>query len=121
MSRIIRLAEMYHHPDSDTDDDALTTTVAGAVLAIPVTHAYVAKTTGGAEALTLANGKPGQILQITLVAQSGTGTITPATMTGFATIVLTAVGDFCTLLYVDDTVGWMLLGMGGAAATPVVS
>jgi hypothetical protein len=42
-------------------------------------------------------------------------------MTGFATVVLTAAGDFVTLLYVDDTIGWIILGMGGAAATPVVS
>jgi hypothetical protein len=42
-------------------------------------------------------------------------------MTGFATVVLTAAGDFVTLFYVDDTIGWIILGMGGAAATPVVS
>jgi hypothetical protein len=121
MGRIFRIAKMYHWLDADADDNTLTTTVAGAALVIPVTHAYVAKTTTGAEALTLANGKPGQILQITLVATGGAGTITPATMTGFATIVLTAAGDFCTLLYVDDTIGWMLLSLGGAAATPLVS
>jgi len=39
--------------------------VAAATLAIPVTHAHVSKTTGGAEALTLANGTTGQILTIT--------------------------------------------------------
>ena len=121
MSRIIRLAEMYHHPDSDTDDDAFTTTVAGAALVIPVTHLYVAKTTGGAEACTLADGKPGQVLILNLTVQAGAVTLTPATMTGFATIVLTAAGDTCVLLYVDDTVGWVILGLYGAAATPVVS
>jgi len=120
MSRIFRIAEMYHQQDSDATDD-LSVTVAGATLAIPVTHAIVLKTTGGAEALTLANGTPGQILQIVLVAQSGAGTLTPTTMTGFATVVLTAAGDFVTLFYVDDTIGWIILGMGGAAATPVVS
>jgi hypothetical protein len=129
MGRILRIAEMYHWLDADADDDTLTTTVAGytatpvaSSLVIPVTHAYVAKTGDTAtEALTLANGVPGQILQITLVATGGANTITPATMTGFATIVLTTAGDFCTLLYVDDAIGWMILGMGGAAATPVVS
>jgi hypothetical protein len=120
MSRIFRIAEMYHQQDSDATDD-LTIAVAGATLAIPVTHAYVAKTTGGAEALTLADGKPGQILVINLTATGGAGTITPSTCTGFATIVLTAAGDFVTLLYVNDTVGWIILGMGGAANTPVVS
>ena len=120
MSRIFRIAEMYHQQDSDATED-LVETVAGAVLAIPVTHGYVQKTTGGAEACTLANGVPGQVLIINLIVSGGAATITPATMTGFATIVLSAQSDFVSLLYVDDTIGWVILGMGGAAATPVLS
>ena len=120
MSRVFRIGEIYHQQDSDNTDD-LTVAVAGAALVIPVTHAIVLKTTGGAEALTLADGEPGQMLSIILVASGGAGTITPATMTGFATIVLTAQSDFVTLLYVDDNIGWIIIGMGGAAATPVVS
>ena len=120
MSRIFRIAEMYHQQDSDATDD-LSVAVAGATLAIPVTHGIVLKTTGGAEALTLADGKPGQMLLIVLAVSGGAGTITPTTMTGFATIVLTAQSDFCCLLYVNDTIGWVILGMGGAAATPLVS
>lgn len=121
MSRIIRIAEMYHHEDASPGNDDLTTTVAGAALVIPITHLYVAKTTGGAEACTLANGKPGQLLVLNLTAQSGAVTLTPATMTGFATVVLTANGDAVVLLYIDDTVGWIIIGLYGAAATPVVS
>jgi hypothetical protein len=120
MSRIFRLAEMYHQQDSDATID-LVETVAGGILVIPVTHGYVQKTTSGAEACTLANGKPGQILIINLISSGGAATITPATLTGFATIVLTAQSDFVTLLYVDDIIGWIILGMGGAAATPLVS
>ena len=120
MSQIFRLAELYHQNDYDATMDFIET-VAGTVLVIPVTHAIVAKTTSAGEACTLANGKPGQVLQIYMASQSGAATITPATMTGFATVVLTANGDFVTLLYVDDTIGWIILGMGGAAATPVVS
>ncbi|MBU0792175.1 MAG: hypothetical protein KKC55_17160, partial [Gammaproteobacteria bacterium] len=88
MSRILRLGEFYHQQDSDATED-LGTTVAADVLAIPVTHAYVAKTTGGdAEALTLANGKPGQVLVIYLATDGGgDGTLTPVTATGWATIV----------------------------------
>ena len=80
MSRVFRIGEMYHQQDSDNTDD-LTTTVAADVLAIPVTHGYVAKTTGGdAEALTLANGEPGQILIVGLITDGGgDGTLTPAT------------------------------------------
>lgn len=97
--------------------------VAGAALAIPVTHSFVSKTTGGAEALTLANGKPGQELTIHLVADGGTATITPTTMTGFATIVMATVKDTVTLKYIDDTVGWVVIGTTGTAAAtyPVIS
>jgi len=95
--------------------------VAGGVLAIPVTHAHVSKTTGGAEALTLANGVPGQILTITLVTDGGDGTLTPATKTGFSTIVFADAKDSAALRYIDDTVGWVLLGTAGVAAPPVIS
>ena len=98
--------------------DTATVAVAGADTVIPVTHAVVNKTTGGAEALTLANGKPGQVLQIILVADGGDGTLTPATKTGFATIVFADAGDKATLYYVNDTVGWIILGLSGKAAPP---
>ncbi len=97
------------------------TTKAGAVLAVPITHRFVTMTTGGAEALTLANGAPGQLLTITLGTDGGDGTLTPATCTGFATIVFADAKDTATLLYVDDTVGWVLVGYYGTAAPPVVS
>lgn len=97
------------------------TAVAGATLAIPVTHRIALKTTGGAEALTLADGVPGQRITIVLVDDGGTGTLTPATCTGFATIVFADVGDAATLEYVDDTVGWVLVGTYGVAAPPATS
>jgi hypothetical protein len=99
------------------------TTVAGDALAIPVTHSYVAKTTAAdAEALTLANGTPGQFLTIALVVDGGgDGTLTPTTKTGFATIVFADAGDNVTLLYVDDTVGWVIVGAAGVAAPPVIT
>ena len=92
-------------------------------LAIPVTHAYVAKTTGAdAEALTLANGENGQILTICLVTDGGgDGTLTPSTASGFATIVFADAGDGATLMYVDDTVGWVILGLYGVAAPPATT
>ncbi|HOD79961.1 MAG: hypothetical protein BWX88_02687 [Planctomycetes bacterium ADurb.Bin126] len=99
------------------------TTVAADVLAIPVTHSYVAKTTGAdGEALTLANGLPGQLLTIALVTDGGgDGTLTPTTKSGFATIVFADAGDNVTLLYVDDTVGWVIVGAAGVAAAPVIT
>ncbi len=122
MSRIFRLLEFYHQQDSDKTED-LTTTVILDVLVIPVTHAYVAKTTGGdAEALTLANGKPSQVLVINLTTDGGgAGTLTPATSTGWATIVFDDPGDQAVLMYVDDTIGWIILGASGTAGPPAIT
>ncbi|AVX04335.1 hypothetical protein MXMO3_01810 [Maritalea myrionectae] len=97
--------------------------VAADELAIPVTARYVAKTTGAdAEALTLADGTPGQKINIALVADGGgDGTLTPATCSGFATIVFADAGDIVDLEYVDDTVGWILVGSAGVAAPPATT
>lgn len=99
------------------------TTVAADVLAIPVTHRYVAKTTGAdAEALTLADGTAGQRLTIELATDGGgDGTLTPTTKTGFAAIVFADAGDVVTLEYVDDTVGWIIVGAAGATAQPAIT
>lgn len=97
-----------------------TRTVAGGVLAIPITHRYVAKTTGGAEALTLADGAfVGQRLNIRLVTDGGDGTLTPTTKVGFATIVFSAAGHFAELEW--TTSGWIIVGLGGLTGQPVVT
>ena len=119
MSRIFRIAEMYHQHDADVTMD-LTETIAGAVLAIPVSHGYVAKTTGGVEVLTLADGKPGQILVINHVADGGNGTLTPTTTTGFTTINFADAGDQAVLLYVNDIIGWIILSVFGLTEQPTV-
>jgi hypothetical protein len=122
MSKVMRLGELYGQNDSDNTEDK-TTTLAADVLAIPLTHAYVAKTTGAdAEALTLADGEPGQILTINLTTDGGgDGTLTPTTATGWATIVFADAGDQATLLFVDDITGWLLVGYKGVAAPPVTT
>jgi hypothetical protein len=122
MSQIFQLANPFHFRDGDGTLD-LTTTVAADVLAIPVTHGYVAKTTGAdAEALTLANGDPGQVLVINLTTDGGgAGTLTPSTKTGFATIVFADAGDQAVLMFVNDTVGWVILGLSGVAAPPAIT
>jgi hypothetical protein len=94
--------------------------VASAALAIPITHSAVTKSTGGAETLTLANGTAGQVLSISCTAASGTGTLTPTTATGFVDISFIAAGDTATLMYVDDTVGWVVLGTAGVTAPPAL-
>lgn len=122
MSRIMRLAEVFHQHDYDETED-LTIAVDADELVIPVSHAHVAKTTGGdAEALTLANGKPGQILVITLTtAGGGTGTLTPATCTGFSTIAFLGQYDTAVLFYVDDNAGWRIWSVFGTDGPPVVA
>lgn len=120
MSRVIRIGEIYHQQDSDNTDD-LTTTSAADSLAIPITHGIVAKTTGSdAEALTLANGNPGQKLIIYLATDGGgDGTLTPVTATNWATIVFADAGDQAILFYVDDVIGWVIDSLSGVAQPPV--
>ena len=128
MSRILRFAEIYHHHDNDVAE-GLTTTVAGytaspvaASLVIPVTHAYVAKTIDGTEALSLADGQPGQVLVINCVARSvGDGTLTPTRLTGFNTIVFNLAGEQAVLMYVDDVIGWIILSVFGLTEQPQVT
>lgn len=97
--------------------------VAADALAIPLTAQYVAKTTGAdAEALTLANGTAGQVLVISLVVDGGgTGTLTPTTASGFVSIDFADAGDTVALKYIDDTVGWVILGAAGVAAPPAIA
>lgn len=89
-------------------------------LAIPVTARLALKTTGAdAEALTLADGVPGQRLSIILDTDGGgDGTLTPTTATGFATIVFADAGDRADLEFVDDTLGWIIVGLSGVSAAP---
>ena len=112
-------------PGSTLTDSRFLASAASAAdeLAIPVTAFYVPKTTGAdAEALTLANGVAGQEIVIALVTDGGgDGTLTPATCSGFATIVFADAGDTAALKYVDDTVGWVLLGTAGVDAPPVIT
>lgn len=100
------------------------TTVDADVLAIPLTANFVDKTTGAdAEALTLADSTQiGQKLTIQLGTDGGgTGTLTPATCTGFATIVFADAGDTATLRWVNSTVGWVIESLYGVAAPPAIT
>jgi putative exporter of polyketide antibiotics len=119
MSQVFRIGEIYHRNDYDSTLD-FAETVAADALAIPVTHAIVQKTTGAdAEALTLADGEPGQILVIHLVTDgNGDGTLTPVTATGWATIVFADVKDQAVLMFVNDSIGWIILGLSGKAGPP---
>lgn len=120
MSQILVIGEFFHKNDYDNTDD-FAVAVAADVLAIPVTHAFVAKTTGGdAEALTLADGSVvGQLLTIHLTADGGgNGTLTPTTATGWSTIVFADVKDQAVLLWTGDTGGWRIWSLTGTAGPP---
>lgn len=114
---------------SNTTDAAVsqsqtgTAAVAADVLAIPLTSGIVQKTTGAdAEALTLADGYPGQVLNINLVVDgNGDGTLTPATATGWATVVFADAGDAITVKFIDSTVGWIILSAYGLTAQPTIT
>jgi len=97
------------------------TTKAAATLPVPLTHAVCAMTTSGAEALTLANGTPGQVIHIHLASDGGDGTLTPTTASGWATIVFADAGDRATLQFVDGSIGWIILGLSGVAGPPVTT
>ena len=85
--------------------------------AVPITAGTVRLSTTGTDALTLANGANGQLLTIVMVADTGDGTLTPTTKTGFSTIVFDAVGDAVTLQYFT-TLGWMIVSNVGATVNP---
>lgn len=76
-----------------------------------IAYAFVATHT-----MVLQNGYAGQILTIAGEKNTpptytlGTLTITPTTCTQFTSITFNAVADSVTLLYIDDTYGWVVIG-----------
>ena len=90
--------------------------VTSASTVVDVTSAISTIATGAsALGLSLANGtSDGQIKFISMITDGGgTATITPATLLGYSTIALDAVGDSCTLLYLDATSGWAVISNQG--------
>lgn len=100
------------------------TSMASNETAVPVSYAFVRKAIANDSAFdagTLANGEPGQILSIYITSLSGgsrTYTVTPTTKTGFTSIAFNAVADQATLLYVDDTSGWVIIGQNSLTINP---
>ena len=116
MSRMFRIGSGTIAKQNDFDNtEDLVETVAADALAIPVTHGIVQKTTGAdAEALTLEDGEPGQILVVNLDTDGGgDGTLTPVTKTGWLTVVFADAGDQAIFMYVDDTIGWIIWSLSG--------
>jgi hypothetical protein len=90
--------------------------------AVSVSYALVKKQIGIQVGLagTLAGGTDGQILTILITARAGSGTfvLTPTTKTGYASITFDAAGEFATLMYVNSTVGWIILSTTATLNTP---
>jgi hypothetical protein len=88
---------------------------AGAINVTSSTTAFTS--TGGAQALTLANGVAGQIKTICHVVDGGSGVLTPTTKAGYSTITFTNAGDSVTLQY-QTTAGWCIIGSYGVTIAP---
>jgi hypothetical protein len=91
----------------------VSTIVTDCVSLVPsMSVAFVYVTT---KTLTIANGSPGQVLA--LIAPTSTGVYTPGTLvitattkTGWNTATMDAAYDMLTLLYIDDSTGWVVIG-----------
>ncbi len=91
------------------------------ITAIPLNYSLVKKTyaNGVNEVGTLANGLPGQVIKIVIpwAHASGSYKLTPTTKTGFSSITFAERGDQATLLYLDNTNGWIIVGETGTTIT----
>ena len=88
-------------------------TMVSASTAIPLGYSVVKKQVYSSKALVLADGVEGQVLHLTISVYSSSDPevlLAPTTKTGFASLQFNAVGDSATLLYIDDTSGWVLIG-----------
>lgn len=105
-----------------------TLAMSGAIVAVPdsrsgagavsvTSSTTLITSTGGGDALTLANGTAGQIKYLVHDVDGGSAILTPSTKTGFSTITFTNAGDTATLIYVA-TRGWMVLSSYGATVAP---
>ena len=91
--------------------------------AIPLTHAVVLGTSGGASAWSLPDGNPGQVLSVVIDTDGGVATITPDSTTGdgWATMIFTNDGEGASFMFIDTTVGWAVLGTFGISTNPLIT
>ena len=103
--------EFRHHNKVTTypSSPIVTQTTANTSDTCVLTHPIVKiNSAAGSVALALPNGEIGEMITI-ISAHANDITVTPATSTLIATVILAVVGDQCVLRYVDDTVGWQLI------------
>jgi len=88
--------------------------------AVNVTSFSTMWTTSGAQAGTLADGtRVGQLKEIMLTVDGGDGTLTPATASGFTTIVFSNIGDMVLLQW--TAAGWIILKRGNVATAAITT
>lgn len=78
----------------------------------------------GDKTVDIEDGSPGQMVTISLTAKaagnyiiSKTCTATPVTCTGWSLLTFDTAGDSITLLYLDSTTGWIVVGNNGVSIT----
>jgi len=102
--------------------DQITQVLAATTDTITITHPFVKldSSAGAVTTLTLPNGEPGQILVLQSIDDNDMD-VTPTTSWGWSALALDQTGDQATLLYVNDTMGWIILSLFGdtVGADPV--
>lgn len=90
-----------------------TTTVSSGAAAVAITGAIHEITTIGADALTLADGTEGQLLNIVMVSDGGDGTLTPTNLANGSTLTFDN-NDTAQLLFTAGA--WYVMGGNAALA-----
>jgi len=111
------------HKDGVTTNVSTESNLTSAALAYGVILMHI---NSNSKYVSIANGSIGQMVTIIVTDLNGSGTnyITDdyvasgtVTKTGWDDIALTELNDSVTLLYVDDTYGWIIVGQQGATIT----
>lgn len=108
------------HKDGVTTNVSTESNLTSAALSYGVVKLVI----GSTRYVSIANGTPGQMITF-IVTTAGGGTVyitddkkaSADTKTGWDDIALTELNDSVTLLYVNDTIGWIIVGQQGATVT----
>ena len=98
-----------------------TSTMVSGSTAIPVAYSVVHKVIGqsGDSVGTLADGTVGQVLYIDVSSDAGAynWVVTPTTKNGYTSFTMNATNQYVVLMFIDTTVGWIIIDHRGATIT----
>jgi len=98
-------------------DESGATTLATLHISIPTPFAVINMVIATRTAV-LDDGTQGQVIILRGIERiGGTLTVRAKTFTGWSTITYDISGEITTLLWVDDALGWMIIGATGATVT----